>query len=88
MSSAWLGYVTLVWTGRSPYTQAGKHARHREALAHSILPDEQAQAHCMGLLLAQLELEETTKTSYADCLKKFLVYLNRGYRFGGTIARP
>ena len=57
----------------------GKHARHREALAHGISPDEQAQAHYMGLLLAQLELEETTKKSYADGLKKFLVYLNRGY---------
>ena len=57
----------------------GKHARHREALAHGISLDEQAQAHYMGLLLAQLELEETTKKSYADGLKKFLVYLNRGY---------
>ena len=56
----------------------GKHARHREALAHGISPDEQAQAHYMGLLLAQLELEETTKKSYAAGLKKFLVSLNRG----------
>ena len=62
-----------------PYLHPGKNARHREALAHSISPDEQAQAHYMGLLLAQLELEETTKKSYADGLKKFLVYLNRGY---------
>ena len=60
----------------------GKHARHRETLAHGISPDEQAQAHYMGLLLAQLELEETTKKSYADGLKKFLVYLNRGYPLG------
>jgi len=60
----------------------GRHARHREALAHGISPDEQAQAHYMGLLLSQLELEESTKKSYTDGLKKFLVYLNRGYPLG------
>ena len=39
----------------------GKHARHREALEHALSQDEQAQAHYIGILLAQLELEETTK---------------------------
>ena len=57
----------------------GKHARHREALEHALSQDEQAQAHYIGILLAQLELEETTKKSYADGLKKFMVMLNRGY---------
>ena len=57
----------------------GKHARHREALEHALSQDEQAQAHYIGILQAQLELEETTKVSYADGLKKFMVMLNRGY---------
>jgi hypothetical protein len=60
----------------------GKHTRDREDLAHKVSKEEQAQAHFIGLLLSEFDLENSSKVSYAGALKKFMVLLNRGYPLG------
>ena len=57
----------------------GKHACDREALEHDISAEEQAQAHYYRILLRELELEDNTKIAYDNGVRKWLVYLNRGY---------
>ena len=56
----------------------GKHTRDREDLAHAVSKEEQAQAHFIGLLLSEFDLENSSKISYAGSLRKFMVLLNRG----------
>ena len=60
----------------------GKHTRDREDLEHKVSEEEQAQAHFIGLLLSEFDLENSSKVSYAGALKKFMVLLNRGYPLG------
>ena len=60
----------------------GKHTRDRGDLAHKVSKEEHAQAHFVGLLLSEFDLENSSKTSYAGALKKFMVLLNRGYPLG------
>ena len=56
--------------------------RDREDLAHKVSKEEQVQAHFIGLLLSEFDLEGSSKISYAGVLKKFMVLLNRGYPLG------
>ena len=57
----------------------GKHTRDREDLSHDISHEEQAQGEYLYMLLSQLGLEENSKIAYMGGLRKFMVYLNRGY---------